>query len=165
MSRMPAVKCPEMIKSPDSSFNCKTPEKKHAFAAEKYVSLRISAGQEVMSRDLQQQFFFTKKAARLILERIAWVILSSSSGSFNFTCTWSKNVHLYVLFWGIGKSQKWIWIYIDNVLEHVLFSRLREAKTPYCRGRDSTTTPSTLDHGRAALTLKMTTPLLFKILN
>ncbi len=30
--------------------------------------------------------------------------------SFSFTCTWSKNVHSYVLFWDIGQSQKWICI-------------------------------------------------------
>ncbi len=32
--------------------------------------------------------------------------------SFSFTCTWSKNTHLYVLFKDIGQSQKWICIKI-----------------------------------------------------
>ncbi len=33
-------------------------------------------------------------------------------GSFSFTCTWSKNVHLYVLFRVISQSQKQICIWI-----------------------------------------------------
>ncbi len=55
-------------------------------------------------------------------------------GSFSFTCTWSKNGHLSVLFSVISQSQKQI-CNLDHVLEYVLFSHRRTAKTPWSKSR------------------------------
>ncbi len=88
-----------------------------AVFAKQWIFLLWCATHLEKTKALMQCFFAD-------LMRLA--LIPQTVGSFSFTCTWSKNVHLYVLFSVISQSEADL-----HVLEHVLFLRLRAAETPW----------------------------------